>query len=123
MKYFCTLGALLAAVLVFPPSSFSLTAEEVMKLKEAGVSEETIQLMIQQETNTNEESDPAKKMGVKKVTEPDGNSATVYSTGESKHRDDYEEESEREKRDKAWRMLENVVIDTRDVRRPPGPRR
>ena len=79
--------------------------------------------MIQQETAQNEKFDPAKNRGVEKVTEPDGRSATIYSTGESAHRDDYVEESEREKREKAWRMLESVVIDTRDGRKAPGPRK
>ena len=94
--------------------SFSLTVEEVIKLKEAGVSDETIQLMIQQETKSKEASDPYKNMGVRKVTEPNGRSSTVYSTGEIDDRENYEEESEREKREKAWDMLDNLIIDGRD---------
>ena len=105
-------------VLFLPLVSFALTVDEVIKLKKAGVSDETIQLMIQQEMQEEKLSDPYKNMGVRKIEEPDGGSATIYSTGEIEDRDDYEEESEKEKREKAWEMLHNIVIDDRD--RGPG---
>lgn len=100
-------------VLFLPLVSFALTVEEVIKLKKAGVSDEVIQLMIQQEMQEEKLSDPYKNMGVRKIEESDGGSATIYSTGEVEDRDDYEEESEREKREKAWEMLHNIVIDDR----------
>ena len=103
-----------AIVLFLPLVSFALTVDEVIKLKKAGVSDETIQLMIQQELQEEKLSDPYKNMGVRKIKEPDGRSATIYSTGEIEDRDDYEEESEKEKREKAWEMLHNIVIDDRD---------
>ena len=101
-------------VLFLPLISSALTVDEVIKLKKAGVSDETIQLMIQQEMQEEKLSDPYKNMGVRKIEEPDGRSATIYSTGEVENRNDYEEESEREKREKAWEMLHNIVIDDRD---------
>ena len=101
-------------VLFFPLVSFALTVDEVLKLKNAGVSDETIQLMIQQEMQEKKLSDPYKNIGVRKFEEPDGRSATIYSTGEIDNRDAYEEESEKEKREKAWEMLHNIVIDDRD---------
>lgn len=101
-------------IFFLPCVSFSLTVDEVIKLKKAGVSDETIQLMIQHKMMSEKLSDPYKNIGVRKVKEPDGSSATVYSTGEIKDRGDYEEESEREKREKAWDMLDNLVIDGRD---------
>ena len=108
-------GLLLVAIILFIPFiSFSLTVDEVIKLKKAGVSDETIQLMIQHKMMSEKLSDPYKNIGVRKVKEPDGSSATVYSTGEIKDRGDYEEESERGKREKAWDMLDNLVIDGRD---------
>jgi len=70
--------------------------------------------MIQHEMMSKKSSDPYKNIGVRKVTEPDGRSATVYSTGEIDDRENYEEESEREKREKAWDMLDNIIIDSRD---------
>ena len=108
-------GLLLVAIILFIPFiSFSLTVDEVIKLKKAGVSDETIQLMIQHKMMSEKLSDPYKNIGVRKVKEPDGSSATVYSTGEIKDRGGYEEESERGKREKAWDMLDNLVIDGRD---------
>jgi len=115
-----TVSLLFVVTVIFflPRVSFSLTVEEVIKLKKAGVSDETIQLMIQQETTSKEADDPYKNIGVRKVTEPDGRSSTVYSTGEIDDRENYDEESEREKREKSWDMLDNIIIDGRDGRRP-----
>ena len=96
-------------------TSFALTVEEVIQLKQEGVSDETIQLMIQYEMQRDQLPEPETKMGVRRVEEPDGKSATVYSTGPSRRRDDCEM-SEREKRERAWDMLDNVIIDTRDSR-------
>jgi len=103
---------LVLCILLFPLSqvSFALTVEEVIKLKKEGVSDATIQLMIQQEMQGAKLSDPYKNMGVKEIKKPDGNSSTIYSTGEIED-EDFEEENERE--DKAWQMLDNVLIDTR----------
>lgn len=111
---------IIIVVLFLPQASFSLTVEEVIKLKKAGVGDETIQLMIQHEMLREKSSDPYKNIGVRKVKEPDGSSATIYSTGEIDDREDYEEESEREKREKAWDMLHNIVIDSRDREEDAG---
>ena len=103
-------------LLIFMTSiAFALTVEEVIQLKKEGVSDETIQLMIQHEMQREQLSDPETEMGVRRVEEPDGRSATVYSTGPSRNRDDCEM-SEREKRERAWDILDNVIIDTRDSR-------
>lgn len=101
-------------IMVIPFPASALTVDEVLYLKQNGVSDETIQLMIQQEMQHERLSDPNKNIGVHKIVEPDGKSTTIYSTGQNEHRDDYVEESEREKRDKAWEMLHNIVIDTRE---------
>lgn len=113
-RYTVNLFCIMTVMWVLPQASFSLTVEEVITLKKAGVSDETIQLMIQQEMMSKKLADPYKNIGVRKVVEPDGKSATVYSTGEIDDRDNYEEESEREKREKAWDMLESIIIDNRD---------
>ena len=117
-RYSVNLLFVMTVIFLLSRVSFSLTVEEVVKLKKAGVSDETIQLMIQQETVSKKTSDPYKNIGVRKVTETDGRSSTVYSTGEIDDRENYEEESEREKREKSWDMLDNIIIDGRDGRRP-----
>jgi hypothetical protein len=70
--------------------------------------------MIEQEMLRETSSDPDRNMGVRRVEEPDGRRSTVYSTGKAEDRQDVGEESEWEKREKAWEMLDNVIIDTRD---------
>ena len=117
-RYTVNLLFVMTIIFFLPRVSFSLTTEEVIKLKKAGVSDETIQLMIQQEKTSKKADDPYKNTGVRKVTEPDGRSSTVYSTGENDDREKYDEESEREKREKSWDMLDNIIIDGRDGRRP-----
>jgi hypothetical protein len=104
----------LLCILLFSlsPISFALTVEEVIKLKKEGVSDETIQLMIEQEMLGVKLADPYKNMGVQEIKKPDGKSSTIYSTGKSEDEGGFEEESERE--DKAWQMLDNVLIDTRN---------
>ena len=105
--------AVIILTLLMISTSFALTVEEVIQLKQEGVSDETIQLMIQHEMQRDQLPEPETKMGVRRVEEPDGKSTTVYSTGPSRRRDDCEM-SEREKRERAWDMLDNVIIDTRD---------
>ena len=117
-RYTVNLLFVMTIIFFLPRVSFSLTTEEVIKLKKAGVSDETIQLMIQQEKTSKKADDPYKNTGVRKVTETDGRSTTVNSTGENDDREKYDEESEREKREKSWDMLDNVIIDGRDRRWP-----
>jgi len=114
MKRYLDTLFIITIIILLPGVSFSLTVDEVIKLKKAGVSDKTIQLMIQHEMQREKLSDPYKNIGVRKITEPDGRSSTIYTTGEIEDREDYEEESEREKREKAWKMLHNIVIDSRD---------
>jgi len=113
-RYRDTLFIITTILLLLPLASFALTVDEVIKLKKAGVSDKTIQLMIQHEIQREKLSDPYKNIGVRKIEETDGRSSTIYSTGEIEDRADYEDESEREKREKAWEMLHNIVIDSRD---------
>lgn len=108
-RFFSTLISL---ILFMCAPSFALTVEEVIQLKKEGVSDETIQLMIQHEMQRERLSEAETEMGVSRIEDPEGRSATVYSTGPPRNRDDCEM-SEREKRERAWDMLDNVIIDTR----------
>jgi hypothetical protein len=111
-RFFSTLISL---ILFMCATSYALTVEEVIQLKKEGVSDETIQLMIQHEMQRERTSEVETEMGVSRIEDPEGRSATVYSTGPPRDRDDCEM-SEREKRERAWDMLDNVIIDTRDSR-------
>ncbi|MCU0530965.1 MAG: hypothetical protein MUE57_08295 [Syntrophales bacterium] len=102
----------LLIVLLLAGSAVALTADEVVKLKKAGVSDETIRLMIEQE-RAGKQSDPSDRIGVREVKDADGNASVVYSTGAPAAA--AQGDSEQEKVDKAWKMLQNqnVIIDDR----------
>jgi hypothetical protein len=112
MKRSCILAFSVSIVLILAGSACALTAEEVIKLKKAGVSEETIRLMIEQE-RAGRQANPSDQIGVREVKDADGNTSVIYSTG--KPTAPAQNESEQEKVDKAWKMLQNqnVIIDDR----------
>jgi len=85
-----------------------LTAEEIVYLKKAGVSDKTIQLMIQQENKERLHS----QTGIWEVEDEKGNRSTLYNVGND---DDALERKrvEQEKVDRAWEMLRNMIIDGR----------
>jgi len=88
--------------------SYALTPEQVLKLRQAGVEDKTIRLMIKQEREAG--GNPADLIGAREVTDQAGNTAVVYSTGRSSGAAD---QAEQEKVDKAWKMLQNMIIDNR----------
>jgi hypothetical protein len=103
---------------LLPDMVFALTPEQVIALKKAGVSEETIRLMIQQEEQGR--MNPDDTMGRREVKDSQGNTVIIYSTGRSTSSEKRDEE--KKKAEDAWRMLENQVIEERSVgRRAPPP--
>ena len=90
----------------------ALTTEEVIKLKKAGVSDETIRTMIEQEKAAAERN-PSDQMGVREVKDAEGNVSVNYSTGAPAA--PTQNQSEQEKVEKAWKMLQNqnMIIDNR----------
>ena len=92
--------------LLWPASVSALDPEQVMGLKNAGVSDKTIQMMIQQEMAARENEN----LGVKEIRDKDGQVITVYSTIPAANTPG---DSERENVDKAWKMLQNIIIDGR----------
>jgi len=98
----CTvfLSAMLWAI-----SSRALTAQQVLELKKAGVSDQTIQMMIKQEENAQK---TIETIGVQEVKDKDGNTIIIYSTGGNTVDDEEKQNVER-----AWEMLRNIIIDRR----------
>lgn len=94
---------------LFPGNSHSLTPEQVIQLKKAGVEDKTIQLMISQEI-AKENRDPYDTMGTKEIKDANGNAVIIYSTGRP-HGGTLDRE-EQEKVDRAWEMLQNMTIET-----------
>jgi hypothetical protein len=108
MKKTMIASAVFVSVLLSAISGFALTPDQVIKLKKAGVSDETIQMMIKQEKAGKKSPDT---MGVKETRDNDGNTVINYSTGESTTADADAEEAR--KAEKAWEMLRNIIIDNR----------
>lgn len=91
---------------------WALTPDEVIKLKKAGVSDETIRLMIEQE-RAGGQPNPADQIGVREVKDAQGNVTVNYSTGAPPA--NTQNQSEQEKVEKAWKMLQyqDRIIDNR----------
>ena len=102
-----------------PTRSLAMTVEEILLLKQNGVSEETIQMMLQSEMQSQDNIATGEKMGTRTIVRPGGQPAIVYSTG-SDTRNAYDEE-ERLKEERAWEMLRHIIVDTR-VKDDRGPR-
>lgn len=96
---------------VVPADSGALTVEEILLLKQNGVSEETIQMMLQSEMQASQSTAAGEKMGVKTITRPGGKSSIVYSTGSDDRNTSAAEE--RLKEERAWEMLRHIIVDTR----------
>ena len=92
--------SILCSLLLVPAVS-ALTTEEILHLKNNGVSEATIQLIIQYEMEEKgrTESGPHIK---------DGESSITYSTGRSEKRTFTEEEIRN--RERAWELLNNLRL-------------
>ncbi|MDX9746588.1 MAG: hypothetical protein WCX84_09810 [Syntrophales bacterium] len=104
----CFLGA--GILCLSPGFGHALTPEQVIQLKKAGVQDATIQLMISQEM-AGENRNPYDTMGTKEIRDADGNTVVIYSTG--KPGGGAFDPEEREKLDRAWEMLRNLIIDAR----------
>ncbi|MDI9571087.1 MAG: hypothetical protein QM278_10300 [Pseudomonadota bacterium] len=95
------------SMLIAPGLAAALSPEQVLSLKKAGVSEATIQLMIRQEMAAQEGGNDS---GVREIRDGDGRTVTVYSpgppakTGRDREREDVE---------KAWNMLQHLIVDGR----------
>ena len=98
-----------------PATSGALTVEEILLLKQNGVSEETVQMMLQSEIQARslQNSAAGQTLGMQTITRPGGQSAIVYSTGSG---DQYDRDAEaRLKEEQAWEILRHIIVDTRQT--------
>ncbi len=112
MKNMLRFGLLLSWVLsgtFTANNTWALTPEQVISLKNAGVSDQTIQLMIRQEQEGAVGS-PDDSPGRREIRDKDGKAVVIYSTGRRGGNGQSKEEKQAEK---AWEMLNNLIIDTR----------
>ncbi len=103
------LACLIVLLGIRPDTVFALSPDQVIALKKAGVSEETIRLMIQQEDGAQKNPDDA--IGSREVKDSQGNTVVIYSTGRSSASEKNDEE--KRKVENAWKMLQNMMIDER----------
>ena len=90
-------------------NAWALTPEQVIALKNAGVSDQTIQLMIRQEQDA-AAGNLADFSGRKEVKDKDGKTVIIYSAGPTTGNNQAAEERQTER---AWEMLNNIMIDPR----------
>jgi hypothetical protein len=109
MKY-VLLALLLIFINIFLSPCYALTPDQIIKLKKAGVSDKTIQMMLEQERDARQEN-PADQIGVREMKDREGNVVTVYSTGRPAKAGPGDTEDA--KVEKAWKMLQNMIIDNR----------
>ena len=94
----------------WPSAAFTMTAVEILSLKKEGVSDETIRIMLQQETAV---KTPVKDtaMGRQEIQDNEGTVSIKYSTGSARVVNITD--TEQQKADKAWEMLRHLIIDSR----------
>jgi hypothetical protein len=105
----CFLFILICFQILTTPT-YALTAEEIIRLKEAGVDDKTIQMLIEQE-KWNDQS--AKELGTKEIERPDGGKDKLYYSITTTEEERKKREEEKEKLDKAMEILRNIIIDER----------
>ena len=88
--------------------SHALSTDQILALRKAGVSDKTIRIMLQQESDAT--SSLENGMGQKELRDDKGNVSIVYSTG---HPAKSVSDEESQNVDKAWEMLRHIIIDKR----------
>ena len=109
----CIMFIVAGLLWIMPASSHALTVEEILLLKQNGVSETTIQMMLQSEiqAQSRQGDGTGESMGVRTIKRPGGQSAIVYSTGRGDR--DARSAEERWREERAWEMLRHIIVDTR----------
>ena len=88
----------------------ALTVDEIIKLKQAGVEDRTIQLLIEQEKVKREGTSG---LGVKETTRPDGGKDVTHSSITTAEEERKVQQEEQEKMENALEILRNIIIDDR----------
>jgi len=95
--------------LISPPLH-ALTVEEVIRLKEAGVDDRTIQLLLERETMKRKDT---QGIGVQEKERPDGGKDKTYYSTTTPEEQEKSKQEEEEKLKKAYEILRNIIIDQR----------
>ncbi|MFH1081634.1 MAG: hypothetical protein V1766_15470 [Pseudomonadota bacterium] len=93
-----------------PATLFALTAQEMLALKKAGVGDETIRMMMQQEEDGKKQTS-GNAMGKREIRDSQGDVSIEYSTG--RNAPSAGADTQQQQVDKAWEMLRHLIVDTR----------
>lgn len=93
---------LILSLLAFVPGAAGLTTDEILLLKKNGVSDRTIELMLQREIEEKRRAESSPKI-------TDTKEATIYSTGQPSATPLTQQEQLN--LDRAWKMLENLSVE------------
>jgi len=113
MRYKTIIPAILLVSMLaggWPAAVFALTAQEVLALKKAGVGDETIRMMMQQEKDGKKPA-PGNAMGKREIRDGKGDVSIEYSTGSSAP--SAGADTQQQQVDKAWEMLRHLIVDPR----------
>jgi hypothetical protein len=97
-----------------PAGVDALTVEEILRLKQNGVSDQTIEMMLKSENMAGQVTSGGEKMGVRTIVRPGGQSAIVYSTGSGDQ--EARDAEARLEEERAWEMLRHIIVDTRGTK-------
>jgi hypothetical protein len=95
---------------IFTMPIYALTAEEIIRLKEAGVDDKTIQMLIKKEKKNGECTNG---LGTKEIERPDAGKDKVYYSITTPEEERKNQEEEKEKLEKSLELLKNIIIDKR----------
>jgi hypothetical protein len=93
---------------LIPTHLYALTAEQIIRLKEKGVEDRTIQMLIERE---NRERENASGLGVKEKARPDGGKDKTYYSITDRQEEINQQREEKEKIERALEILRNLIID------------
>jgi hypothetical protein len=88
----------------------ALTVDEIIKLKQAGVEDRTIQLLIEREKA---EREGTSGLGVKETVRPDGGKDVTYFSVTTPEEERKVRQEEQQKMENALEILRNIIIDDR----------
>jgi hypothetical protein len=120
MRIACYLGTAVAWICLTCSAAHGITAEELLKLKKAGMSDQTLQLLLQLELEKvrAQAVGPGRTMGERVVVDAEGRKRVIrYSIEDPVLL--YKECLERQKlEESSWQLLRELIIDAR--RKDPG---
>ena len=110
MKHLFPWAAVLICIYLIPSPLYALTVEEIIRLKEAGVDDRTILILMEKERVKQE---GPQGMGVQEKEKPNSGKDKIYYSTTTAEEEQKIQQEEKEKLEKAYEILRNIIIDQR----------